>query len=208
MTLYRQLMKSRVSDPLHTSRHYITRDVVDKLLTKDSIEIQLGRKSRSCIIFRSYLADKVVARNAKNLLAVLILCGKAGDIEDLLKHGFTDEDLPLISDEDSSDSTDEDPDAMEHDFELRSAGDPKKRWQLPEGWEDRDVYLFLQMQWMFLAPVFDVSEGHRHILGDCPLPFSDLEDIMSHNTVVVYKAKVNSFHHRGFEVCKSIYPQL
>ncbi|EPE27561.1 Protein kinase-like (PK-like) [Glarea lozoyensis ATCC 20868] len=208
MTLYKKLTHPKFLDPLHASRQYVPRDIVDKAMTKDNIEAQLGKKGRTCMKFRSSPAEKIVTRNAKNLLAVLVFCKKAGDVEDLLEHGFTDEDLPLISTKDdlplpstkdSFKSTDEASETMEHDFELRSAGDPKKKWRPPEEWDEQDVDCFLQMQWMFLAPVFDVSGTHRQILRDCPLPFSDFTEIMSHNTVVVYKAKVNSSHQQGFE---------
>jgi hypothetical protein len=205
MALYRQLTHRKVLDELHNELEYYPLDIIDNVLTKDNIKIELERKDRNCMKFRGLLADKVVKLNAKNLFAVLLCCSKAGDIEDLLKHGFTDNDLPLISNETSSGSTDGDSQTLTDDIDvqLRSAKNLAKIWRPPENWDPRDVDDFLKKQWMFLAPVFNTSGDHMKVHHKCPLPFSGLEGIMHRSSIVVYKAVVNSFHQQGFEVCNT-----
>ncbi|KAH8667345.1 kinase domain-containing protein [Tricladium varicosporioides] len=181
--LYGQLSKSWVSDELHGNRQYIPLDVMNKIITKKSIQAELERKGRNCMSLSGCLADKVVKKNAKKLFAILVCLSKACDIKEFLNDGFTDEDLPIIEDED----------------EFRSAIDTKKKFLIPEDWEDQTIDLFLVKQWMVLAPVFNTSGTHIILHEDCPLPFSKLEEILHSKHNVVYRAEVNPSHQEGFE---------
>jgi serine/threonine protein kinase len=165
---------------------------MNTIITKESIQAELERKDRSCMSLSGCLADKVVKKNAKKLFAILVCLSKASDIKELLKDGFTDEDLPIIEDKDG----------------FRSAIDTKKIFLIPEDWEDQTIDLLLVKQWMVLAPVFNTSGTHRILHEDCPLPFSNLEEIMYSKRNVVYRAEVNPFHQEGFEVSDTLYLQL
>lgn len=187
--LYTQLSTSTGKDELHAGRKYIPVDVVIKIITKDNIKAELGRKPGNRITLWGCLADKVVKKNAKRLFAILVYINQAWDVKELLNRGFTDEDLPLA----------------QHEEELRSTHDSTKIFNTAAFWEDRTVDDFLAKQWMVLAPVFSISGKHMILDPECPLPFSKLDEAAPGRSVV-YQAKVDPSHQEGFEVSNNFLP--
>lgn len=187
-----RLRDSSCRDGLN-DREYVPVDAIDKIVTKESIKTELGRKStsKSPLTLQGCLADRVERKNAKRLFVILVhLSGASSwDIKELLDAGFTDKDLPLTEDED----------------ELRSSRDLKKKFSPPEDWEDTTVHDFILKQWMVLAPFFSSTGEHKMLHQDCPLPFSEVVEVASFASRVVYKAQIHPSYQEGFLVSAHSY---
>lgn len=190
--LYTQLSGLYGRDGLHEGRKYIPRDVINDIVTKESIKTELGRTLKNQILRASLfsrlekgLANQVKKRNARRLFVILVCLKEPWDIKKLLLAGFTDEDLPLAKDGE----------------QLHSAVDPTKRLNLPHGWEEQTMDGFIEKQWLVLAPVFRSLGEHRTFPSECPLPFSTETHIsVPGSNSVIFKAQVPQSHQEGFEV--------
>jgi hypothetical protein len=181
-SLYDQLVDSMDVDELNGGRRYISLDVMNQLITKESIEAELRKGPRALFGSRGRLADRVVRKKSTSLFTVLLLIGRADSIEDLLKQGFTDEDLPLTN---------------------------KKRFTVPKDWNELTCDDLLTKQWIVL-PVPELGNNGVHYLvhEQAPLPFSNLEVIIKRERSVDYNAEVNPTFLTGYDTIDTWNSQL
>lgn len=137
--LYKQLARSYGVEELHGQRRFIPADVIENVITRESIKAELGRNTGR-INTSSCLANKIVKRNSRRLFVILVYINESWTIRKFLKDGLTDDDLPFES----------------HDESMRSVHNHAKIFHIPEDWEYVTVDEFLTRQWMVLAPIFSI----------------------------------------------------
>jgi hypothetical protein len=137
--LYKKLASSYGVDELNGQRRFIPADVIENVITRESIKAELGRNSGR-INTSSCLANKIVKRNARRLFVILVFINESWTIRKFLKDGLTDDDLPFES----------------HDESTRSVHNHTKMFHPPEDWAYATVDEFLTRQWMVLAPIFSI----------------------------------------------------
>ncbi|PMD58640.1 kinase-like protein [Hyaloscypha bicolor E] len=166
--------------PLGILEEKITSDIVKKELCGDGWEKQLT-------LLRYPSLPQKVSQDAKKVFAILVLIGNPWAIKRLIREGLTDRHLPLRQGGsgflESSDNT---------------------TFKSPGAWgTDATVKLFIDKQWLVLAPVLD-STGQDIKLSDkckCALPICDA----NHRAIDGFSSKVRkgiipAGHQKGFKV--------
>ncbi|KAI0976972.1 kinase-like protein [Xylaria arbuscula] len=159
---------------------FLPRDAVDEVITTGVVNSQLTWLpwpfSKSC--------DPAEAKEVKNLLAILGLCGMEKDFRDLFNEGVRDKHLPLARRNSRGYCNDL----------LSPAGDEFKTFSKRKNYESR-VDEFLDKQWQVLAPVLTTSNRDIYLDGEYPLPFYDIKKISALNlNNTVYKGMLHAAH--------------
>lgn len=192
MELYKTLSSSICESGLNGHK-FIPNHILNEKVTNEAIKKELKRALPG-VISKGYLADRVVKREAKKLFVVLVCLSKPWDIKKLLDNGFVDKDLPLIL----------------SDKKLLSTQDSRKIFSPPNSWDYATVDLFIEKQWIVLAPSFSITGEHMDLDRRCPLPFSKDKDVDIANgpNSVVHKMTIDRSHQDGFEVSVIFLPYL
>lgn len=184
-SLYDELDEAKLTCQL-TGKKYIASKVLDEKMTWESIEKSLPRT-----LFRRWLPcwDYELSRKiqgAKNVIATLMLIGRQSTLESLLL------------------GEPESPELMDRDLPLARSGVNiqsscgKKVFKSFSNWERGAIDLFLNTQWMFLKPEFELDPTTSisiELSENCPVQpaFASFEKITKvPSEVNVYKAELNS----------------
>jgi hypothetical protein len=198
--LFKRLQRRYCRCPL-TKEKFLPLDAIDEEITEDSVRTTLDIGWLSP---QRQLPRNIVER-AKKVFAVLEIVGETRAIEDLLKEEIADDDLPLIR------QNEEDLD----NYILVAHNDESKVFSSFANWEDeRRVEVFLERQWLVLAPVLDSSGREVKLNRKCALPFIKEEDNLAKGSretqwlkpvgenihVMVYRNNVHPAHLDGLQV--------
>lgn len=189
-SLVNQLMARFVSSTFHDSaRDYLPASCIEKLITTENIEIELGRIEKTVnqkilqdhnYAYRIELADWICA-TARKTFAIVIQC----DLDPLplllsmamfREFGFDDKDLPLA-----------DPQAT-----------PPSRTMFDRRiWTGLKLRDFHDKQWRCLVPVFSPEKYDYNLLHNCIFPFTK-ESVTPKVGAFssVYKVRVHKDHQR------------
>ncbi|KAF5497307.1 Serine/threonine-protein kinase nekl-2 [Colletotrichum siamense] len=189
MDLFARLGEAYSEDKLG-NRRYIATSELEQLVTKETVEkeLRLTQKRGMLSLFRAKrqarvkLAERVMEKGRK-LFATCVYLSQPWGVKLLLDAHFTDHDLPLTKNGNS----------------LTCEKSGSKRLDWPADWELPKLDVFVDKQWLFLAPVFSTTGNHQTIDPMCPLPFSSVDEVKGTNNNVVFKAMVHPSHQKGFE---------
>ncbi|KAF5511305.1 Calcium/calmodulin-dependent protein kinase [Colletotrichum siamense] len=135
-------------------------------------------------MFSDGLPSEVV-ENAKRLFAILVMIGEPQAIRKLVSDGLTDDDLPFAR-----------PEQVDSGSILESKR--RKKVKSFQDWRnDAKVDIFLDKQWLFLAPVLDLSGGSETVDAQCPLPFLRATAVRGTHSSTVYKSELHVAHQKG-----------
>lgn len=166
--LYDQLSEALIKEE-QSPRPFLPRGAFDKLITAESIEVELLRTG--CITTTQSrtevqgLVDFILSR-AKKCFATLVFIKRVPEIKTFHQNSLTDEQLPVAFEfvEGKCIPSVLDKARSHPDVELLSTC-----FQHP--WDRQDREAFAEKQWLFLVPVF-TEENWQHKFHDkCPLPF-------------------------------------
>lgn len=175
-------LREQSCEPFEGPGFYIPINRLYEIVTLESITTILPCITQGAISGSfGQLAQDIFGRRGENqksrtfrqILAILVLIGKANMIFDFMMAGITDSDLPLLTL------------GEKRPFQLclaRSGGDPPTPISLFETWEYRDIESFSDSQWQVLAPF--LSRGteeddwvrHYKLSWRRPLPFEIIQD--------------------------------
>lgn len=187
-SLYDQLYDKAITSPFDDKR-FVPLDVVEGAISLPSVASEMGIPSGTFTqIIRlrrpSDLPGKVIAE-AKKVFAILILSDKVGAIENLLNECLRDEHLPL---------------SRSRDHEALVSCDGTGEFPFT-GWRTASLNNFVEhTQWLFLAPVLDITGEVIDVHQLCPLPFTSSKVLGGGGGGIVYQAEIHPAHQRGFEV--------
>jgi len=159
----------------HHSRKFLPEGSLTRLVTEDSIRLELEDKKsqRDPIVVDlvPYICSKAIKLFAT---AVYMKCTRKTLLEvmhQLHNNDFTDEDLPM------------------------QLEDGKSKWT-DLSWSKDQMEDFYDAQWAFLAPVFSPSQMRYELSSDCILPFLDLEakDIEVFALSSIIKGRIHEDH--------------
>lgn len=181
--LYNRLKASFHECPL-SHQEFLPLDSLDTAITKDRIKDELPSYFR---IWHNGLPGRVV-QHAKKAFAILVLIEQPAAIKDLLAEGFTDEHLPL------SLSTAE----GNENILISHNGSTFRSFQ---AWKsDVSVEVFLEKQWLMLAPVLDTTGKHIILSPKCALPLLEAKELRGSSYSLVYKSTLHPAHQQGLKV--------
>ncbi|KAK1454862.1 protein kinase domain-containing protein [Colletotrichum melonis] len=191
-SLQQALANSPEADPMNSARKYLPQDVLDSIITRESVKAALksypvGRKfwkpsSKS-------VTDVVFSRNLKKLFVILLYLDIPWDVQRIYDAGFTDDDLPLKWKKPG-----------EKDGEcLQSSINPNKLFHPPKQWGFHLAENLAVKQWIVLAPFFGTTGEHQKLHSLCPLPLIGAEEVIHSARNVVFEAKIRSSHVVGFK---------
>jgi hypothetical protein len=174
-------------------KRFLPLDALEKLITKKNVNAELGAPNGAWAnLTRSGKSSDpldTVTKQAKKVFATLARMDKAHAIYGLLGEGLTDGHLPLV---------------LDTDYGHLKSRDHEAQFPF-EGWRHASLTDFLERQWLFLAPVLDVTGKLIKVDQQCALPFKE-SDYIGHGAAgVVYWAKVHEAHQKGFEVSDITY---
>ncbi|EXF75138.1 protein kinase domain-containing protein [Colletotrichum fioriniae PJ7] len=191
-SLQHALADSSVTDPMNSARKYLPRDVLDSILTRESVKAALKR----CSVGRKFwspssknVADVVFSKNLKKLFVILLYLDIPWDVQKIHEAGFTDDDLPLRWRK---------PGDMDREC-LQSSINPNKLFRPPKQWGFHLAENLTVKQWIVLAPFFGTTGEHQKLHPLCPLPLIRAEGVIHNDRNVVFKAKIRSSHMVGFK---------
>lgn len=192
-SLQQALANSSETDPMNSARKYLPRDVLDSIITRESVKAALksysvGRKfwhpsARS-------ITEAVFSNNLKKMFVILLYLDIPWDVQKVHEAGFTDDDLPLKW---------EKPGQMDREF-LQSSIDSNKLFRPPKQWGFHLAENLAAKQWIVLAPSFGTTGEHQRLNSLCPLPLIGAEEVIHSARNVVFEAKIRSSHMVGFKV--------
>lgn len=183
--LFKQLDKSLQYCSID-GRRFLPRDKLDEIITKDSIKNGLPRNFIGRL-FSDGRTTKLI-NGSRKLVAILVYIGEQSAIKRLLRDGLTDDDLPFRPVKDTENSS----------IVESSRGKVIRSFLY---WKsDAKVDAFLEKQWLFLAPVLDISGTSPQLDHQYSLPFMNAEVVSSHSDSTVYKAELHSSHVAGIRV--------
>ncbi|KAI1298563.1 kinase-like protein [Xylaria venustula] len=161
---------------------FLPRDAIDEVITTAVVKSQSGGfLSR---FFWRYPDSAKVAKQAKSLFAILVLCGLQNDFCDLFHDGVRDEHLPLAR----RNSQGHPNDLFSPTGNKFTAFSKRKNYKF-------QVDSFLEKQWQVLAPVFTALGEDIHVDKKSPLPFYDIKKISSLNYKnTVYRGTLHAAH--------------
>ncbi|KAF4857505.1 Serine/threonine-protein kinase RAD53 [Colletotrichum siamense] len=158
---------------------------LNDLITKETVKNELPRGLRNRI-FSDGLPGQI-SKNARRLFAILVMIGEPQAIRKLVSDGVTDDDLPFAR-----------PNHAHHGSLLESKG--RRKVKSFQDWKnDAKVDMFLDKQWVFLAPKLDVSGTTTvlHVDSKCPLPFLRATELRGDHSNIVYKSELHAAHQTG-----------
>ncbi|KAK4160905.1 hypothetical protein QBC43DRAFT_303495 [Cladorrhinum sp. PSN259] len=177
--LVRALERGVVASALN--RHaFIPLDVLDNVITIDSIIMSLGLQNR---LLAQYWSDKLPTRihqEAKKLFTILVLIGQDSAIQELLSNGLSDKDLPL---------------ARKDNTGVLMSKVTKKDFACFKSWSPARRKVFLYTQWLVQAPVIERVGQNLVLDANCPLPFIRKGKTLGGTyRVDVYQAHIHPAH--------------
>lgn len=156
-SLLKQLMSGTIA-PAMDGLQYIPLDVLNKVITVDSITKNLRTGSKLWAYYWSDKLPRQICRHAMKVFAILVLVGKKPAIEDLMNDGLTDKNLRL---------------SRKDNIDVLVSEAAGREFVSFERWSSFHVEAFLQKQWRVLAPVLE-HVGQQLVLDEnCPLPLLD-----------------------------------
>ncbi|KAK1843874.1 serine/threonine protein kinase [Colletotrichum chrysophilum] len=167
------------------SQDFLPLSSLNDLITKETVKNELPRGLRNRI-FSDGLPGQI-SKNARRLFAILVMIGEPQAIRKLVSDGVTDDDLPFAR-----------PNHAYHGSILESKG--KKKVKSFQDWKnDAKVDMFLEKQWLFLAPKLDVSGTPTVLYVDskCPLPFLRATELRGDHSNIVFKSEIHAAHQTG-----------
>lgn len=187
MALFDQLDNVYSQDELG-NRKYIPRNELERLITRDTVEQELRRTQKRGVrnLFRAKrslrenLAERVMESGQK-LFATCVYLSQPWDVKLLLDANFTDDDLPVTKN-------------------AKSLKSSEKQFDWPAAWELPKLDVFIDKQWLFLAPIFSTTGTHQSLDTMCPLPFLKVEEEQHGMNNVVFQAMIHESHQKGFAV--------
>ncbi|KAF4916659.1 Serine/threonine-protein kinase nekl-2 [Colletotrichum fructicola] len=187
MALFDQLDNVYSQDELG-NRKYIPRNELERLITRDTVEQELRRTQKRGVrnLFRAKrslrenLAERVMESGQK-LFATCVYLSQPWDVKLLLDANFTDDDLPVTKN-------------------AKSLKSSEKQFDWPAAWELPKLDVFIDKQWLFLAPIFSATGTHQSLDTMCPLPFLKVEEEQHGMNNVVFQAMIHESHQKGFAV--------
>ncbi|KAK1712890.1 kinase-like domain-containing protein [Colletotrichum acutatum] len=155
----------------------------DSLQYSSVNELPKGLMSR---LFSDSLPSKI-SMTARRIFAILVMIGEPQAIRKLVDDGLTDDDLPLAR-----------PAHDKHSGTLESKGRLEVR-AFKDWKNEAKVDMFLEKQWLFLAPTLDVTGTSAVFQVDskCPLPFLRATELRGEHSNVVYKSELHAAHQTG-----------
>ncbi|KAK7420496.1 hypothetical protein QQX98_002694 [Neonectria punicea] len=163
-TLFKELTASKAMHTcILTDNKYISEQKVHEIVTVPRVRSTL--RSRwgwlLLLIFNRGLDNKLL--QARKVIAVLVIIGQLNEdsLMSLTANGLTDDDLPL---RDKGDS-------VQNRHENKTVTFPS--------WEEGTMEACLEKQWIVLAPILDLKDGHPiefELDEKCALEFSICED--------------------------------
>ncbi|KXH32811.1 protein kinase [Colletotrichum simmondsii] len=155
---------------------------LNDLITNEAVQNELPRRLMSRIFFDG-LPSKI-SKNARRLFAILVMIGEPNAIRKLIDDGLTDDDLPFAR-----------PTYDSHGSILES----KKQLQVESfrDWNNEaKVDMFVEKQWLFLAPKMDITGTPTVFQVDpkCPLPFLRANELRGEHSNIVYKSELHAAH--------------
>ncbi|KAI8720224.1 Protein kinase domain-containing protein [Fusarium sp. LHS14.1] len=150
-------------------KEFIPADEITRLASRHAIEAEL---IKTCGYDKlAKYVDYVLQKPAIKVFLILVSCQNAGAMTKIYASGFGDEHLPL--------------------FEQGSMRGGKRQMQLQlpspnpntasvlkplRSWRHAERRLFLEKQWVFMAPVFERENFAHKLHPRCPLPFVPFTD--------------------------------
>lgn len=187
-SLYDRLHQRAITSPFDDKK-FVPLDVVEAAISLPSVAAEMGIPSGTftqIIPSRrpSDLPGRVIAE-AKKVFAILILTDKVAAIENLLNECLRDEHLPL---------------SRTQDHEALVSCDGTSEFPFT-GWRAASLDNFVEhAQWLFLAPVLDISGKVIKVHQLCPLPFISSSVMGNGAGGIVHRAEVHPAHQRGLKV--------
>lgn len=160
-----------------TEKKYIPEHRLVEIVTVPKIKAAIhSRWNWLRFSFKSRALDNTFPQ-ARKVIAVLAIIGKLNEesLKCLEVNGITDEDLPLC--------------AQDEVLLNRHESKPFKF----QGWEEPAIVAFLEKQWLVLAPILDLKDGHPmevQLDENCALEFSKCEDKGSTHFSHVFLAEI------------------
>ncbi|KAK1988376.1 kinase-like domain-containing protein [Colletotrichum cereale] len=178
-------LKSSLQHSSVVSQDFLPASSLDDLITKETVQNELPRS-----LMNRILADNLpgeIAKSSRRLFAILVMIGEPQAIRKLVGDGLTDDDLPFGR-----------PTHDDHGSTLES----KRRLKVKsfQDWKNEaKVDMFLEKQWLFLAPKLDVSGTSTVFQVDskCPLPFLRATELWGEHSNIVYKSELHAAHQVG-----------
>lgn len=151
-TLQYQLGNARIEWPLGSYRYFYPADELERLITYDSILIELKRCN---VQFPTEALPRLAAQIFKSvpkLFAILVCLEQAHLIHEFLEEEIDDTHLPFVrSDINTSEGV-----------KLCSGKNTDKQIQCMASWSSHRISEFGQLQWYMRAPVFEFGEEIKH----------------------------------------------
>ncbi|KAK1532821.1 serine/threonine protein kinase [Colletotrichum costaricense] len=167
------------------SQEFLPVSSLNDVITKEKVQNELPTNLMNRL-FSDSLPSKI-SMNARRIFAILVMIGEPQAIRKLVDDGLTDEDLPLAR-----------PTHDKYSGTLESKGRLEvksfKHWK-----NEAKVDMFLEKQWLFLAPKLDVTGTSTVFQVDskCPLPFLRATELRGEHSNVVYKSELHAAHQTG-----------
>ncbi|EWZ85597.1 serine/threonine protein kinase [Fusarium oxysporum f. sp. lycopersici MN25] len=156
------------------SQYFLPIGIIRELVQHSNVELTLSSSGLFQDERIPQLVDYIVT-TSKRLFLTLICCEDIKPIENFLKAGLTDEDLPLCTCSKGGRNV--------HKCGIDgSHGVQDNLRDYFDKWGDARMDLFIRLQWIFLAPVFTPTRFVYLLHDDCPLPYVHLDStsIVSH----------------------------
>ncbi|KAF4778688.1 serine/threonine protein kinase [Colletotrichum scovillei] len=184
-----QALFSNLRDSLQyssvVSQEFLPVSKLNDLVTKEAVQNELPRGLISRL-FSDSLPSKI-SMTARRIFAILVMIGEPHAIRKLVDDGLTDDDLPLAR-----------PAHDRHSGTLESKRKLEVR-ALKDWKNEAKVDMFLEKQWLFLAPTLDVTGTSTVFQVDpkCPLPFLRATELRGEHSNVVFKSELHAAHQTG-----------
>lgn len=168
-----------------SKKRFLPEKAFEKLVTRESIGRELERNG---IEDSDGKLVEYISEHASKTFAVMAYQGLIAKSEDLMRHKFDDQRLPI----ERSETADSGETRVTSGSYL-GADDSTLKWF--QSWENRDINNFCATQWMFLSVVFTNSHTMEDLHDDCILPLttycrSDAGGSFSH----LHKADIHEDH--------------
>ncbi|KAL6357016.1 hypothetical protein LRP88_10633 [Fusarium phalaenopsidis] len=145
-------------------KEFIPADVIACLASRDAVEAELMGKARHGRLAR--LIDYIFNKPAIKVFLILVSCDNVGAMDEISASGFGDKHLPLDEQVTTNGGKRQSQlQSLSQNCDAGSVLDPLLSWRLAQ----RRV--FLEKQWVFMAPVFTREKFAYKLHNRCPLPF-------------------------------------
>ncbi|KAE9574089.1 hypothetical protein CGMCC3_g9891 [Colletotrichum fructicola] len=177
-------LKGSFQDCSIIGQNFVPCDILN-VVTKEAVKSGLRRSLRSRV-FSDGLPGQI-AKSSRRLFAILVIIGEPQAIKKLVGDGLNDSDLPFVMPKHASNGS------------VLKSSSGKTVTSFQDWGNAAKVDLFLEKQWLFLAPVLDVSGKPEVVYVDptCPLPFLRATEIRGEHSSIVYKSELHAAHQKG-----------